>query len=383
MPGLELFLVCLTCVTLGVNLLAMVQSLWKKDRPYQYLAMFFMASSINYLDDLFWQIEGWKWCPSFVNIYIPFLMLMPPALYLYLKGLVKEKQPVHFFSQHGLGFWLALFLCLPYYLFDSTEKLNRLEAPAGTLTHHGLVTWGPTLALMALIPLGLIYVILSFKLLNNNLLKVKSFFSDISDKSLSWVRWILVTLVLVWLVSTSELLLPSNVTEKSVWALGFGWFELSWSLCFALLALNQQPVLVPKLTHKKTGNEQGVTKKYKKAPLSMAEIEDIKERLSSSAREHHLHRKSDLSLQNLAEHLDVSANKLSQVLNIHLNQGFYDYINNLRIKDACHQLIQSDQNILDIAFLVGFNSKSTFNKAFKKHTNTTPSAYKQQQSQIN
>ncbi len=375
MPAIELLHLALICVTLGVNVLALLLCLNKTGNPY--LAVFFIASGINYLDDVFWLLDGWLRWPVLTNLYIPFMLLMAPALYLYLKSLVTENQVFQLKSKHWGPFVLGWFLCLPYYLFDASEKLQRLQATPGTLEHHGLVTWGPTVALMLVIPVGVLYIYWSLGLLRTNLLQVKSFFSNIEDKTLSWVRWAIITLLLAWLVVTAELLLPSALTETGVWMLGFATFELLWLVVFAFFALPQKPILTPQ-----TGTSQGQkTHKYQRAPLTETEVQDISQRLKQAMQQDLLHRQADLSLQSLADHLGVSVNKLSQVLNVHLHEGFYDFINNHRIQDACEQLIHSNHHIIDIAYLVGFNSKSTFNKAFKKHTAMTPSLYKKQHGQ--
>jgi len=82
-----------------------------------------------------------------------------------------------------------------------------------------------------------------------------------------------------------------------------------------------------------------------------------------------------VSLPKLARAIGVSPNQLSYVLNHHIGQNFFDYVNGARIEEARAVLIaEPDRTILDVALSVGFNSKSTFNLAFKKLTGDTPSA---------
>ncbi len=73
--------------------------------------------------------------------------------------------------------------------------------------------------------------------------------------------------------------------------------------------------------------------------------------------------------------MGLSPNQLSYVLNHHVGQNFFDYVNGARIEEARAVLIaEPERTILDVALSVGFNSKSTFNLAFKKLTGDTPSA---------
>ena len=85
-----------------------------------------------------------------------------------------------------------------------------------------------------------------------------------------------------------------------------------------------------------------------------------------------------LNLKRMARKLTISEKQLSQIINECAGQNFNDYINQYRIAEA-RELLRSDdyKNVLSVAYEVGFNSKSTFNTAFKKFTNMTPTQYKQ------
>jgi AraC-like DNA-binding protein len=90
-------------------------------------------------------------------------------------------------------------------------------------------------------------------------------------------------------------------------------------------------------------------------------------------------KKAELMLPELAASLSISPNHLSQILNDNLGQSFFDFINAYRVKEAQQALLDPSKQhltILAIAYEVGFNSKSTFNTVFKKHTQMTPSQYK-------
>ncbi|HQL83379.1 MAG TPA: helix-turn-helix domain-containing protein, partial [Spirochaetota bacterium] len=86
-----------------------------------------------------------------------------------------------------------------------------------------------------------------------------------------------------------------------------------------------------------------------------------------------LYRDYDLSLNTLAERLDLTPHQLSRFLNEKLGMNFSNYINSFRIAEA-RKLIREDpaRSVISICFHVGFNSKSAFNNAFRKHTGTNP-----------
>jgi len=88
---------------------------------------------------------------------------------------------------------------------------------------------------------------------------------------------------------------------------------------------------------------------------------------------------ASLTIQKLAYQYGMPSRELSILINHHLNHHFFDFITTYRIKKAI-TVIENPSNkkltILEILYDVGFNSKSPFNKAFKKHTGLTPTEYR-------
>lgn len=86
-----------------------------------------------------------------------------------------------------------------------------------------------------------------------------------------------------------------------------------------------------------------------------------------------------LSIRNLAEEIEMNSRNVSLLINQNLNQHFFDFVNEYRIKEAMAILKNPNKNeftVLEILYEVGFNSKSSFNTAFKKHTGLTPTEYR-------
>jgi AraC-like DNA-binding protein len=87
----------------------------------------------------------------------------------------------------------------------------------------------------------------------------------------------------------------------------------------------------------------------------------------------------ELTIQKLAEMLSIPAPHLSQTINERLGKSFPDFINSYRVDQAKKKLLDPSLkhlSILGIAEEVGFNSKSSFNSVFKKHTGMTPSEFR-------
>jgi AraC-like DNA-binding protein len=87
----------------------------------------------------------------------------------------------------------------------------------------------------------------------------------------------------------------------------------------------------------------------------------------------------DISAPKISEELNIPYHHLSLTINIEFEQNFFNYVNGYRIRYAEELLKDPEKNeesILMIAFTSGFQSKSSFNKAFKALNNMTPSEYR-------
>ena len=95
-----------------------------------------------------------------------------------------------------------------------------------------------------------------------------------------------------------------------------------------------------------------------------------------------LYLNSDVSLSKLSVLLGQSTQKTSSVINQHAKRNFNDFINYYRIEEAKKILSTTESEkftISSIAYDIGFSSLSSFNSAFKKFEDCTPSAYRKRQ----
>ncbi len=87
-----------------------------------------------------------------------------------------------------------------------------------------------------------------------------------------------------------------------------------------------------------------------------------------------------LTLEQLADQLSMSKRGLSNIINRHFKQNFFEFINHYRIEEAKRLLrdpVWSQRNLLEVMTAAGFNSKATFNTFFKKCEGITPSQYRE------
>lgn len=88
------------------------------------------------------------------------------------------------------------------------------------------------------------------------------------------------------------------------------------------------------------------------------------------------HYKESITLSDTAAALHISNGYLSHIFSGRLRMSFTDYINMLRIKDACILLKSSDASITEISNMSGYTSLRTFNRAFLKHIGMAPREYR-------
>lgn len=119
--------------------------------------------------------------------------------------------------------------------------------------------------------------------------------------------------------------------------------------------------------------------KYSGKKIDPAEAATLSQKLENIMIEKSLYKNPNLSLQDLSQELNISSHQLSQLLNNNLNKNFTSFVNEFRINEACKIITTNDKLTLEsVGYDVGFNSKSTFFSAFKKHTGTTPLNYQLQ-----
>lgn len=118
---------------------------------------------------------------------------------------------------------------------------------------------------------------------------------------------------------------------------------------------------------------------YRHSGLSDSALDDIAARLKQVMVEQQLYLQTDLNLARLADHLGVRSDYLSQVISQRCGSSFYQLLSRHRVEEARQRLLQQpDASVIEIAFAVGFNSKSVFYSEFRKHVGMTPAAYRKE-----
>ncbi len=326
---------------------------------------------------------------------LPTLLMIAPSFWLYVKGITHET-PWRLKPSDLKHFYLAivgLIIAITAMLLPQ-GILHSIIADDGN--SNNLLQQYPTLlkywidfSLITTFILVLTFVFQSgyycFQILQR--LKrynqhLKDLFASTETKELRWLSVLLLTLGGVWLITTVNIIWDNvfNVLLMDHIVMDVIVLVMVWSI--SIWGLRQKPGFETLyITSKDPCNtevnpDEIVQKKYERSALDQHQSAAIAQAIIDAMHKDQLYLDNELSLQTLAKHINTPANYISQTLNSTIGMNFFDFVNKYRIEQAKKRLLNSSMAVIDIAFEVGFNAKSSFYKAFKKATAMTPSNYR-------
>ena len=116
--------------------------------------------------------------------------------------------------------------------------------------------------------------------------------------------------------------------------------------------------------------------KYARSALTDDQADKLASRIEKAMKKDTLYLDPNLSLQKLSTHIGALPNQVSQTLNQNLGATFFDYVARWRIEASKPLITAGEASVLAVALDVGFNSRSTFYKAFNRETGMTPKGYR-------
>ena len=192
--------------------------------------------------------------------------------------------------------------------------------------------------------------------------------------------------ILKFILANFTLLFAISLLHSVLLHLGFGngllitialmvFFMLFFILSILVKMLNQATDMSGLITK----HDYQVKNKYDKLKLTSIELQAYKSKLDGHIQNEKIYLNSHLKIDELAESLNMSPKILSQVINEGFACNFYDFINKFRVeyaKEILQNPTDTGMTIQEVMFDSGFNSKSSFNTAFKKFTGLTPTEFK-------
>ncbi|MCB1172475.1 MAG: AraC family transcriptional regulator [Leptospiraceae bacterium] len=306
---------------------------------------------------------------------VPFYFLVGPLMKAYVKGLLSPRLvgPTYGKLQSTLAlpgirqlwlFSLIIIFYIPLVLMSGETKLAMLEQRTGSL----YLSWYQFVLVWCGV-FGLLSVTFAFLKLYFDL-KIYQFFRKTEKSPTLWhlrilLLWIALMAVLgLFAIYNDELAVRRFVV--SLVALGILWLYL---LDF------RYPGFFHQLEHQ--FRIQQSLERYSKSKIGNLDIAKTLTALEKVMVEQRMYADEELSLHKLAGILDIRPGQLSELLNSVLGVDFRKYLTDYRVAAARQMLLaEEDRSILAIAYSVGFNSKTSFNRNFKAIVGEPPAEFR-------
>jgi AraC-like DNA-binding protein len=350
-------------ISIAVFIEFLLLSKKNKSEPDKILALWMFLITVHlFLFYISYSGEIYNY-PFLLGVNLPLPLLHGVFLYLYV-GSVTNQLPgrrillfIHFIPAIVTYIYLIDFFILP----ADQKILVFKNRGAGYEVFN-------TIRVIAVYLSGIVYIIWSALLLRKHRRRILDKFSYREKIDLQWLRILTWGLGGIWLL---VFLRDETVLFAGVAVLVFliGFFGIRQVRIFAPEKVTQTGVTFP---------EQEQKEKYAKSGLSRDLSEKLYQELIRLMNEEAMYRKSDLSVDDLASKLKTYPNYLSQIINEKEGKNFYDFVNHYRVEEFKRFLSNPNNRnltLLSLAFDCGFNSKSSFNRYFKKATGQTPSEY--------
>jgi AraC-like DNA-binding protein len=262
-----------------------------------------------------------------------------------------------------------------FYFFVYQLTLNQLY-PKNKLVLHlipALVSLAITDFVQVVLAIGtlsqVIYFILGLKLVRLYQTAIFNHRSDAMSLQLTWLRNVLTAMIVITLIDLTRLNLQPilDVTLASYW---YFFMQVAFYLLTSYLVICavKQPELF-------TGLHQ-LIEQAKLRQQERTQSEAIFTEIDQVIIEEKLYRQPRLSLQDLQQRFGLTTKDISLAINSGSELNFCDYINQHRLNEVKAKLNNNSKaNLLQLAVDSGFNSKSSFNKSFKKLLKVTPTQY--------
>ena len=331
-----------------------------------------------------------------LGLSMPLPLVQGPFLFLYTASLTnqlpgrKKLWLLHFIP--AVVCWLYL---IRFYIMPADQKVFIFQHKGIGYETFQLVN------LVAIVISGITYVCWSLLLLRRHRKAILDQFSYTEKINLHWLQLLIYGIAFIWILvlATDEVLFAGVV----LFVVLIGYFGLKQPGIFLNQPVNVQPgtasvgqtianssilqqpdtasadaVSMKQPEMAVTQDDNSEKRKYLKSGLSPEMAGNLHNRLTQLMESEKLYTESELSLSQLANRLNTLPNYLSQVINDKEGKNFYDYINMLRVEEF-KTLVSRPENrkytLLSLSYDCGFNSKSSFNKNFKKVTGLSPSEY--------
>ena len=345
----------------GILLIVYILRTSLQNKSSYYLSALVFVIVLNLVDYLILASHAYRMYPQLITFSNATIFLIGPFYYKYMQSQIDKNGSLMWLDLlHLIPFLFAIFYHMDVYLLSVDQKIRFVENYL-FVDHYSTSM------------LAVVYI--SVHTLQNLLY---AFFThrSLNQKPSSWLRHINFGFMTYWLILYAFLMLLAALNR------------LTFEDDYIIVLINA--VLLNLLVYASIGDRNILKKllngqqlKYARSALSDETIEAYMNKLNQLMIDEKPYLNPNLKLNQLAEQMGISNNHLSQLLNDRIQMSFNDYLNSKRIESVKQLMMKNESshlNLYGIALDCGFNSKNTFNRAFKKATGITPSHYRKTES---
>lgn len=354
-------------------------------RTYRYLFAYLLLESLGFVLEWLMVHPSSPGKSLWLGLLMSVSFLVAPCLWLFAREIVEGRAP----SLHSVPrlqaavILVGVLATLPlmqraYWGPWFGNPSDPLEAGERLLVQGGMLV--SAALFVAQVPF---FLLACRRILRTADRQSKDVLSNIEPYSLNALRLLTVVVFANWVVSVLRILHCMTLGADTGWGIVFALLEVAVTVAmiFSLGQRRGAPSTEDQQLAQEIGEAQSETSasKYARSSLDSATRARIRRKLEGESM-NSAHLDSRLTLRTLCAQLRENPHYVSQVINQDFGMTFYDFINRRRVESAKALLTSRPQeSILDIAYSVGFNSKSTFNTAFRTHAGMTPTAYRRSQ----
>lgn len=364
------------------SILLFIKGLQTTNKSSLWLGLFTLLCAL-YIAPFMFGYAGWYSKETYRNIlfYTPFqqLFLLAPVLYFYFKTLLDKsfsfsaKDYIHFLPA-------TLYLIYSIIVFLTDKVILKEYYFYADGKDKDFSTWYQITGFFLLT----FYLIQSLKTYNEYKTITYNIVSFADSVMFRWAKRFLIAFLL--LITIRIVFFVAN-PEWDQFGKKF-WYYVCFSVLFYYVSISGYTNSVlsttsfrdstrnfeddSKLKDEETINDKNTIK------TEMADLDSWKEKIESLMLVDKMYENPELVISDLSNRLGTHSKKISQVINEGFEMNFNDFVNHYRTKALITKIEEGEHNIqtlLGLALDCGFNSKSTFNRAFRRATNLSPKEY--------
>ena len=364
----------LSCVLL---LLPIQAAPAERRRRARYLFVLLTLLSVNFASEWLMANPASPAKSLWLAMIMGLALLLGPCLWLFARDVTEAEATPRIrdlSAWHALPIITGILLLLPLigkiHLgtdFQHPDTVLPIERPS--MVHVTMLACIAVFAVQA----GF-YLHASYQRLARHAAVAKALLSNLQDRELNTLRVLILVVGAHWVVGMARALHCLLLGKDAGYVVWMAVGEVMFTVWAAISLMRAQ--FTPAPEDRRLANEIGESK-YARSALDAPARDRILRKLTEAWNVQRLHLDGQITLRSLCAQLRENPHYVSQVINQDLATSFYDLVNQHRIRDAMEALRRAPRRtVLEIANEVGFNSKSTFNTAFRQHAGMTPTEFR-------